>query len=256
MTEYITCPEISKLDNVKHGFFTRKGGVSKGLYDSLNLGAGSKDNKSNIEENRRIILGNLGVSKLYTLYQVHSNKVITLTENDEFDKINIDADALVTNVPNIAIGILTADCAPVLFVDYDNKIIGAAHAGRKGAVGGIIENTLEAMLDLGAQRQSIIATIGPCISQDSYEVGMALYEHIADYNAYNVNFFTPSSQSGHFMFDLPGYVRSLLIQTCIKQVNHINKDTYTEEELFYSYRRSCHRNEPDYGRQISAICLK
>jgi len=241
-------------DAIAHGFFGRAGGISSGLYRGLNCGLGSHDRREDVLENRRRVTEALGQSpaSLTTLYQVHSPTVITVAE--PFDGHVPEADALVTGVPGVTLGILTADCVPVLFADTTAEIIGAAHAGWKGAVGGVLENTIQAMEDLGAEREDIRAVIGPCIAQSSYEVGA---EFIARFTAAEqAQFFIPSNRAGHALFDLPSYVAMRLSAAGLQQVALLAMDTCTNEENFFSYRRSTLRGEPDYGRHISCIVLK
>jgi len=247
----ITCPELSSFKKIKHGFFTRNGGVSKGIYSSLNVGFGSDDTKKNVEKNRKIALQTLGTKgKLYTLYQVHSNKVVVFS--DDFDD-KTKADALVTDKPGIVLGILTADCTPILFADPNAKIIGAAHAGWKGAHSGILENTVEAMKRLGAK--NISAAIGPTIGQASYEVGPEFYKRLVDDDKNNAEFFLDSIKAKHYMFDLPDYVTSRLAELGLKSITNVHRDTCGEEREFFSYRRSCLKDEGDYGRNLSAIVI-
>lgn len=253
--QIVTSPEFSKAKNIEHGFFTRKGGVSEGIYSSLNLGAGSHDKIDNVKKNRQIAMDFFGFEEknLHSLYQVHSNKVITVS--GQFEK-RIEADAMVSKTANIILGILTADCTPVLFADNKNKIIGAAHAGWKGAITGILQNTIIAMEQLGAQKQNIMAVIGPTISQSSYEVGKEFYDRFAQESDENSKFFKPSVRAEYFQFDLPAYVAFQLQLSGIKSVTDVKMDTYSDEENFFSYRRSCHKNEPDYGRNLSVIAIK
>lgn len=248
----ITCPKLFSFSGIKHGFFTKNGGVSEGLYSSLNVGLGSNDTRENVEKNRELAMQALGTkSNLHSLYQVHSNKVVVV--DDKFNG-KTEADALVTDKPNVAIGILTADCTPVLFADADIKIIGAAHAGWKGAHSGVLENTVDAMKKLGAK--NIFAAIGPTISQASYEVGAEYYERLIDGNKENTRFFIDSIKPDHYMFDLPAYVTYRLTEAGIKSISDVSRDTCAEADIFFSYRRSCLKNEPDYGRNLSVIELK
>lgn len=240
--------------HISHGFFGRVGGVSTGRYDSLNCGPGSADDGNAVRENRRRVTGALGMEpeSLCTLYQIHSAEVLTVTE--PFTGTPPKADALVTNTPGLTLGILTADCAPVLLADEKAGIIGAAHAGWKGAHGGILEQTVTAMERLGAHRERIAATIGPCIAQPSYEVGP---EFIARFKpAHQQQFFIPSRRDGHHQFDLPGFVESELRAAGLQHVAVLAMDTAANPAQFFSYRRATLHAEPDYGRQISAIALK
>lgn len=240
--------------HVAHGFFGRKGGVSEGLYAGLNCGPGSHDNKEAVTENRARVALALGMlpERLCTLYQVHSPNVVIVHE--PFHGVGPQADALVTNVPRIVLGILTADCAPVLFVDAKANVIGAAHAGWKGAVGGVVENTLAAMEKLGAVRDDISAVIGPCIAQKSYEVGAEFVERFVE--ADQQQFFIPSERDGHSMFDLPAYVAQTARRAGLQRIAMLALDTCSDPEHFFSYRRTTLHSEPDYGRQISAIALR
>lgn len=254
----------SAWDNqpVKYGFFTRQGGVSTGLYDSLNLGAGSQDLPENVQENRRRIEHYFDDKPLITLHQIHSNQVITLDEQTPLPKQKPKADAIVTNRQDIALGVLSADCVPVLFTApnaqnpkarKDAQLIGAAHAGWRGALSGVIQATVKALVDLGAAKNQINALIGPAISQQNYEVDAAFRNHFLDESAENTHYFIPAPRDEHYLFNLTAYVGDKCHFAGCGQVNHINQCTYADAEKLYSYRRSTHQNQPDYGRQISAI---
>lgn len=244
---------LSRSERITHGFFTRQGGVSEGLYASLNCGPGSQDTTEAVAENRRRVQAALGASHLQTLYQIHSAEVIRLTAPlAEKPK----ADALVTNQPGLAIGILTADCGPVLFADEAAGVIGAAHAGWKGATGGVLQHTLDAMETLGAQRARIVAVLGPTIAQVSYEVGAEFYDMLCALDTANEAFFIASDTPARKRFDLPGYIRASLRQSGVTSVEDLAIDTYSNEAEYFSYRRTTHRSEPDYGRQISAIMIR
>lgn len=250
----LTIPHIS----IPHGFFTRHGGVSDGLYESLNGGYGSKDQHDRVTENRNRACTSLGLKDalLAYAYQVHSPDVVILDR--PLDPNNFkpqEADALVTNQKNICLSILTADCCPVLFYDHTNQIIGAAHAGWKGAYHGVLKNTVHAMQKLGADPSSIIVVIGPTIAQKSYEVDQGFYDQFIQQSTANARFFIPSHKQGHWMFDLPGYNIFQLQQCDIATIIDLKQDTYSQPELFFSYRRTCHNNEPDCGRLMSMICL-
>lgn len=244
--------------HIKHGFFTRIGGVSQGLYDSLNCGIGSNDETINVIENRFQVAVHLSSRRdtpLLSCYQIHSNKVITVDSAwIEHDKPK--ADAMVTNQPNIILGILTADCAPVLFHDPIARVIGAAHAGWQGALYGIIENTITAMEKLGATRKNIVAAVGPSIAMKSYEVGNEFYEKFLAENKGFSQHFWAGRDNQHHQFDLRHFVKARLETSGIKKMWLSDLDTYSHESLFYSYRRCTHKNETDYGRQLSAIMLK
>jgi len=241
---------------IAHGFFGREGGVSEGIYASLNCGPGSKDDPQAVVENRRRVADALAPDvRLVSLSQIHSPIVHTLpvpgTENGQ----RLEGDAMVTATPGIGLGILTADCAPVLFADPSARVIGAAHAGWKGAAGGVLEATLEAMEKLGASRGRISATIGPCISQQNYEVGFDFRDRFLEQGLRMRRFFVPSDKEGHYRFDLPGYVAHRLTQAGTGGIENLAVCTYPAENGFFSFRRTTHAGEPDYGRQISAIVL-
>ena len=248
------CSTLTSLPGISHGFFGRRGGKSSGLYDSLNCGYGSGDDVKIVEQNRNIVKTSLKAGALCTAYQIHSPHVITL-DNPWHWKEGKEADALVTSTPGLGIAILTADCLPVLFADAEARVIGAAHAGWKGAIGGVIENTIAAMAALGAQEKNIRATIGPAIQQASYEVGTEFRERFLQENPGNAVYFVPSSRDGYFMFDLPSYAKARLEKAGITSINLLANDTRFEENAFFSYRRACLRGETVYGRQISAIVL-
>ncbi|MEM9331128.1 MAG: peptidoglycan editing factor PgeF [Pseudomonadota bacterium] len=242
-------------ESVSHGFYTRQGGVSTGIYHGLNVGLGSNDIRENVLENRRRVAHHSGVTtdNLMTLYQVHSPQVITVSkpfENGQRPK----ADGLVTSKPGLAIGILTADCGPVLFADHQNQVAGACHAGWKGATGGVLENTVSAMEASGAQRKNIRAVLGPTISAANYEVGPEFVDRLLDINPENQSYLKPSQKPEHAMFDLPAYIVNRLENIGVQSV-WTGHCTYADEEKFFSYRRKTHRQEEDYGRQISVISI-
>lgn len=260
--DYLTDPVLAMVPGVRHGFFTRRGGVSdpKGIYGGLNCGFGSDDSAERVRRNRALAMEAFDQppEALVTAYQVHSPDVATVTEPwapDQAPKL----DALVTDRPGIALGILTADCAPVLFLDPAARdghgIIGAAHAGWKGALGGIVEATLEAMEALGAKRERVLAAIGPAIRQASYEVGSEFRDRFLDADPDYARFFQSSERTGHFQFDLPGFIGVRLATLGVARAAALGHDTCDDPALFYSYRRARLRSEPDYGRLLSAICL-
>lgn len=253
----VLCPKLSELPGIAHGFFTRHGGVSEGAYSSLNCGYGSGDDLAKVSQNRFYVGRALGVpgSAVCTAHQVHSPTAVVLDAPWEW-KSAPEADALVTNKPGIAIGVLTADCLPVLLADPQTKVIGAVHAGWKGALSGVIESALGAMVKLGAKPEAIYASIGPAIDQCSYEVGGEFRDRFMDQDPVNACYFGPSSREGHLMFDLKSYAKARLEAAGIARVNVLAHDTCLEENTFFSYRRACLRGEPVYGRQISAIVLK
>ena len=243
------------LPGFAHGFFGREGGVSTGLYESLNCGPGSSDEPKAVAENRRLVAATLapGVqgARLISLSQIHSAVVHTLPAWEE----RPEGDAMVTATPGLALGILTADCAPVLLADPKARVIGAAHAGWKGALAGVLEAALEAMEKLGASRDRIDAAIGPCISQDNYEVGDDFRARFLEQGAKHRRFFVPSDREGHHRFDLPGFAAYRLTAAGVGSVERLGICTYPPENGFFSFRRTTHAKEPDYGRQISAIVL-
>jgi YfiH family protein len=253
----LLAPSLDALTSsgIRHGFFTRTGGVSDGIFSGLNVGMGSSDQREHVSENRRRVAEWLGVptEKLATLHQVHSAE--TVLANDAQFSQRPKADAVVTDRPGIAIGILTADCGPILFCDPRRRIIGAAHAGWKGALTGILESAIGAMEKLGSRRADMIAVLGPSISQANYEVGPEFVEQFIATDQANDRYFSASPRQGHAMFDLSGYTVDRLARAGVK-ASALSRCTYGEEDLFYSYRRSVHRNEPDYGRQISAIVME
>ncbi|MBO6860544.1 peptidoglycan editing factor PgeF [Roseibium sp.] len=248
--------DVLKLDGIRHGFFTRQGGVSGGIYTSLNIGLGSDDERSSVLENRDRVADQLGIGadRLVSPYQIHSADVITVSAPFAQDA-DRKADALVTATPGLAIGIATADCGPLLFADTKAGVIGAAHSGWKGAVTGILQNTVAAMEALGATRTNITAVLGPTISQGAYEVGPEFKERFLQEHPDNTRYFKPSERAEHFMFDLPAFITDKLQALGLGAVADLALCTYADEDRFFSYRRTTHRKEPDYGRQISAIAL-
>jgi YfiH family protein len=242
--------------NVVHGFFGRRGGVSTGVYDSLNCGPGSADNRAAVMENRRRALAALSPNaSLVTLYQVHSAAAVTVASPWEIPH-NPKADAMATDKKGIALGILAADCAPILFSDSEAHVIGAAHAGWNGALSGVTETAVAAMIGLGAKRERIRAAIGPCISQAAYEVGPEFQPRFIAADPANARFYIPSQRERHWQFDLPAYVAHRLRQSGIAAVETLPACTYAREADFFSYRRATHRKEADYGRQLSVIMLE
>ncbi len=246
---------LATLPGVRHAFFTRAGGVSAGVYESLNGGVGSKDAPSNVAENRARMAQALSVApaRFLTCYQIHSPKVVEAREPWAHEA-RPHADAIVTREPRLAIGVSTADCGPVLFADPQARVIGAAHAGWRGALSGVLEATVAAMEKLGAERSRIVAAAGPMISQPNYEVGPDLEEKFLAAGAGNARFFSPG-KPGRSMFDLPGYVTARLLGMRLAKVENLAICTYAEPDRFYSFRRTTHRQEPDYGRHVNAIAL-
>jgi hypothetical protein len=257
MTDTMLIRKVDSLTSarVTHGFFGRTGGVSTGLYASLNCGPGSSDDRASMMENRRRATAALSpAATLVTLYQVHSAQAVTVTAPWEIAD-NPKGDAFATNKSGIALGILTADCAPILLADAQARVIGAAHAGWGGALAGVTESVVAAMEMLGARRERISAAIGPCISQESYEVGPEFKPRFIATDPANERFFERAKREGHWQFDLPAYVAHRLRQSGLGAVETIPACTYAGEAHFFSYRRTTHRKEPDYGRQLSAIML-
>lgn len=248
-------PLLSAIPGLRHAFFTREGGVSGGIYAGLNGGLGSSDDPASVAENRRRMAQQMGVSPEHFLsvWQVHSPDAVVATGPWE-GASRPRADAMVTRTEGLAIGVTAADCGPILFVDPNARVIGAAHAGWKGALTGIVESTVDAMEKLGAERSGIVAAIGPLIRQHSYEVGGEFVERFVEADAENALFFIPSTREGHAMFDLAGFIRTRLENAGVLMIDDTGIDTYSDER-FYSYRRSVHRKEPDYGRHVHSIAL-
>lgn len=246
---------VLAVEGLAHGFFTRAGGVSTGVYASLNGGVGSRDEADRVAENRRRMAAHLQIhpQNLLVPYQIHSPDALIV--NEIFSE-RPRCDALVTTVPGLALGVTGADCGMILFADPGAGVIGAAHAGWKGALTGVIESTIAAMESLGASRGKIIAALGPTIGRASYEVGPDFFERFVAAAKDHASFFAPSSRAGHFRFDLPAFIAMRLARAGIQTFEDLARDTYAEDEHFYSYRRSVHRNEPDYGRQVAAIVLR
>lgn len=243
------------LEGVAHGFLGRRGGVSQGVHDGLNVGLGSADDRVAVLENRRIATeAVLPGTTLVTVHQVHSADAVTVAAPFAED-LRPHADAIVTASPGLSLGILTADCAPVMFADWEAGVIGAAHAGWKGAIGGVTDATIAAMEALGADRRRIAAAIGPCIARASYEVDAQFFARFIVDDPANARFFI-DGRPEHHQFDLEGYVAHRLAAAGIGRVAALGQDTYAQAARFYSYRRATHRHEPSYGRQISIIGLK
>ncbi|ACK50102.1 protein of unknown function DUF152 [Methylocella silvestris BL2] len=245
---------LLRREGLSHGFFTRNGGISAGVYASLNGGVGSKDASEAVKENRRRMARLLGVApeRLLVPYQVHSPDALIVT--GPFSA-RPHCDGLATATPGLALGVTGADCGMILFADETARVIGAAHAGWKGALTGVLESTLSAMEQLGASRAATVAALGPAIGQKSYEVGPEFFERFVAVSDGYAAFFDPSARETRFMFDLAGFIGFRLRAAGIGAFEDLARDTYAEPEHFYSYRRSVHRDEPDYGRQISAIAL-
>lgn len=252
----IRAAALDALPRIRHAFFTREGGVSEGLYASLNVGLGSSDDPANVHENRARVARALGVepAALALPYQVHSpDAAVVKAPWGEGERPH--ADAVVTDVPGLAMAVSTADCTPVLFADGEAGVVAAAHAGWRGALRGVLDSTVTAMEGLGAERGRIVAAIGPTISADAYEVGPEFVARFLQEDAESAPFFVRAERAGHSMFDLPGYVAMRLAKAGLGAVEDLGLCTYHDEARFFSYRRMTHRGEPDYGRLVAGIAL-
>jgi YfiH family protein len=247
---------LGRLPGIRHGFFTRAGGVSSGVYASLNAGVGSNDATRNVAENRARMAAALGVTpeRFLTCYQIHSREAVVAVAPWGADA-RPRADAIVTRVAGLAIGVSTADCGPVLFADAQARVIGAAHAGWRGALAGVTDEAVAAMERLGAARERIVAAVGPMIRQPNYETGTDVWDRFVAASPANARFFRPSTREQHFMFDLAGYVVARLAAAGIGTIEDVDACTYADVEKFFSYRRMTHHGEADYGRHINAIVL-
>ena len=252
----IQAPTLAGLDGVQHGFFTRRGGVSSGLFSSLNCGYGSADAPDNVRENRRRVADRFGLGEpdLLTVHQIHSADVLTVAAERWTSPGAPKADGLVTDRPGVVLGVLAADCAPVLLADARAGVVGAAHAGWKGALGGVVEATIAAMERLGARRADLRVVIGPCIGRESYEVGPEFPAPFLAQDEANAAFFRAAPRAGHFLFDLAGYLQGRLAQVGVAAAA-TGHDTLTATEDFFSYRRNTLQGVRDYGRGLSAIAL-
>lgn len=256
----ITAPALTDRPRVRHAFFTRQGGVSEGVYDSLNVGYGSDDSRDAVAENRRRAMAALGqpVTALNTVYQIHSADAVVAAKNWDYAQAP-RADAMATDRPGIVLGILTADCVPVLFAGETGDgrpVIGAAHAGWRGALSGVLASTVAAMEKLGLRRDTLRAAIGPCIGVNSYEVGPEFAAPFLAQDRRNARFFRPGIRRQHPMFNIAGYVQCRLESLPVSQVDVIESDTCADEERFFSYRRKTLTGEPDFGRELSAIVIE
>jgi len=250
----VKCIRSSLIKNVKHGFFTRRGGSSLGIYKGLNCGLGSKDHKENVIRNRSLVAQHMGTSieKIVSVHQIHSDRAIICDQ--KFDVVP-KADALVTNTPGLVLSVLTADCQPVIFADEKNNVIGIAHAGWRGSLNGILNSTIDKMEELGADRSQISAVIGPCISQKAYEVDVEFFEMFINSDQNNKQFFDFNFDTDKYHFNLPKFSLNQLQKANISSLEFTGHCTYMDEKSFFSYRRSCHKKEPDYGRLISTVML-
>jgi YfiH family protein len=248
---------LASLAGVRHGFFTREGGVSRGLYATLNAGIGSNDARESVAENRARMAAALGCrpEKLLSAYQIHSPTVVVAHEPWAADA-RPRADGIVTQVAGLAIAISTADCGPVLLADASARVIGAAHAGWRGALNGVVEATIMAMEELGAVRARIRAALGPMIRQSNYEVGPDLVASFLTADPENTRYFAPAARTGHALFDLAGYIMGKLDRAGITACEDLGHCTYADTARFFSFRRTTHRGEPDYGRHLNAIVLQ
>tara|TARA_Y100001936_G_scaffold253227_1_gene316606 strand:- start:1024 stop:1818 length:795 start_codon:yes stop_codon:yes gene_type:complete len=254
--QVFTAATLGGYEQIRHGFFGRVGGVSQGIYSSLNCGYGSSDEENKITENRRRVSQFLGITptSLTCTYQVHGTDVVAVEQ--PWNRAEAPrADGMVTARAGIALGILTADCAPVLFADNQNRIVGACHAGWRGALDGVIESTVSAMESLGAQRENIAAAVGPCIAQPSYQVGLEFRNKFTEQNAKFSSYFADDDET-HLRFDLGGFVQLRLERAGLSKIDVIDMDNCAETESFYSYRRSTLSGEQDYGRGISVIVIR
>jgi YfiH family protein len=258
MAPHVTAPSLAQTPGIRHAFLSREGGVSQGIYAGLNCGLGSDDRPADVRENRARATRMLGVdpARLRTLYQVHSARVVDADEVAGEDGADSppEADALVCTRPGTVIGVLAADCAPVLFADGQAGVIAAAHAGWRGALDGVVGATVDAMQARGARAGNITAVVGPCIGRQSYEVGPEFPLPFLEQDSANAGFFVDKPGSDRLLFDLAAYVRTRLAQAGVSQSAITGQDTYSDPD-FFSYRRSCHRQEPDYGRNMSIITL-
>lgn len=250
----IRSPLLAALPRVRHAFFTREGGVSEGLYASLNVGQGSRDDPARVAENRKRVAEALQAPALVTAYQIHSPDTVVATS--PWTRADAPrADAIVTKTPALAIGVTIADCGPVLLADATAGVIGAVHAGWRGALDGVIESAVAKMEALGAARSRIVAAIGPLIRQPSYEVGPEFVARFREADPAFARYFVPAPRDGHALFDLPGFIALQLNAAGVGAIDDLGLDTYSDEARFFSFRRSTHRGEPDYGRLVAAIAL-
>ncbi len=247
--------KLQKFKNLKHCFFSRKNGVSEGLYKSLNCGLGSNDEKKNVLKNLELVTKKIGCKKesLITLNQIHSNQVICFKKESDV-KNKLTGDAIVSKVKNIGISILAADCAPILFYDTKKEIIACAHSGWKGALNGVIKNTLEKFNEFDSNKNDLIAVVGPCLDKKSYEVKTDFFKKFVDLNKNNDVFFSKIDNE-KYTFDLRGFINKEIYDSNVSDIENIELDTFSKSEFFYSYRRSCVNKEKDYGRCISVIMM-
>lgn len=252
----LTHPKLSALKGIRHAFFTRQGGVSKGVYDSLNVGRGSRDEAADVQENRRRAAAHFGTDTGHVLtgYQIHST--IVLSAEDQTGEVRLEGDAVAASTPGLVCGALAADCAPILLADEEARIVCAAHAGWKGALSGMAEAAVAAMVARGARVDRIVAVVGPCIGPKSYEVGPEFFERFETEQPGSSRFFRPAAAAGKHMFDLPGFVVERLRSVGLQAPEWIGRDTLAEPDLFFSNRRAFHQQDDDYGRLLSAIMIE
>ncbi len=252
----VEAPDLAVLTGIRHAFFTREGGVSTGIYASLNGGTGSNDDKEAVKANRRRMAAYLSVppENLVSLHQVHSADCLVVTGPWPGERPK--ADAMVTATPNVALAVASADCGPILFADTIAGVVGAAHSGWKGAFTGVVESTIQAMEGLGSDRANIVAALGPTIGPHAYEVGPEFVTRFLEADESFERFFRPAQREHHSFFDLPAFIAFRFEEAGIGRFGDVGLCTYSHEERFFSYRRSVHRAEPDYGRLISAIVLE
>ena len=245
--------KFKKFQNIKHCFFSRRGGFSKGIYRSLNCGKGSKDNKKNVIRNLSLVSKKMKIhpKKLYLMYQTHSNKVIIINKRNQNSK-RFNSDALITKLRGVALGVVTADCVPIILYDTQNQIIACIHAGWKGASSGIIENTVKKFKKFNSKNK-IFASVGPCIGLKNYEVDLDFYKRFVTKSKNNTTYFLKKNKFKK-LFNLRKYVNDKLVRLKVK-VDHVNHDTFKEKRRFFSYRRSQKLGDNDYGRSISVISL-
>tara|TARA_R110000782_G_scaffold7186_7_gene24337 strand:+ start:696 stop:1484 length:789 start_codon:yes stop_codon:yes gene_type:complete len=254
--DIVHAPNLAEQAGVAHGFFTRRGGVSGGIYAGLNCGQGSKDTPEHVRENKRRVMAAMGLKAddLALVHQVHSPDV--WTADAPRDRTAMEkADALVSRRKGLALGILTADCAPVLFADGASGVVAAAHAGWRGAMFGVLENTVARMEAEGAQRAGIHAALGPCIRQESYEVGQDMKDAFAVRHADHSKYFAGGDRPGHYQFDLAGFIMDRLAALNLASTHDVGLDTYVDADRFFSYRRATHQGEADYGRELAVVAL-
>lgn len=254
--EFLRSPALETHNHIMHGFFGSEGGVSSGVFASLNCGSKSGDAPENIWENRTLVAAEFGSSPkdILTLHQVHGDEVLAVTEPWRMGK-SPQADAMITGVPGLLLGILTADCVPVLLADPVAGLVGAAHAGWRGAIAGIVTATLQSLEYAGSKPENIIVAIGPCIRQQSYEVGAEVHAEAAAKNSSYGTCFKPSEKAGHYLLDVPAIIKQQLRNAGVTQVHDCEEDTYTQPTQYFSYRRNTHQGHTQYGRQISVIGL-